>query len=338
MQGMQRLIPQVHFDLFTEVPEWFFADSMGGRYTYHRFASDVGLIQSSPFDEDIPATLQALKFQQSNQDHRMETAVDILRERQDQLVICDIAPSGIQAAKLACLPVILIENFTWDFIYAGYQAREPELVEIGAGLREIFDSADIQIQAKPMCKKVVDARTVEPVARKPRSSRSTIRHRLQIAEDIPVILVTMGGIEMQMAGQQYLKNFHNIDFILPGTADEVVRDDNLIRLPHHSGFYHPDLVNACDAVIGKLGYSTVAEVYHAGLPFAYIPRDNFPETRPMAEFVHTEMNAIALPYADFITGNWKDLPHRLLRLKRIQRTGPNGADQAAAIISGMISR
>lgn len=338
MQGLQRLIPQVHFDLFTDVPEWFFVDSMGGRFTYHRFASDVGLIQSSPFDEDIPSTLQALKFQLSNHEQRMETAVDILRERHDQLVICDIAPSGIQAAKLAGLPVILVENFTWDFIYAGYQAREPELSEIGADLREIFDRADIHIQAKPICQKIVTGYSVEPVARNPRSSRGTIRRRLRIAEDTPVILVTMGGIETQMAGQQYLKNFHNIDFILPGTADEVIRDNNLIRLPHHSGFYHPDLVNASDAVIGKLGYSTVAEVYHAGLPFAYIPRDNFPETRPMADFVHAEMNAIGLPYADFITGNWNDLPRRLLRLKRIQRTGPNGADQAAAIVSGMISR
>jgi hypothetical protein len=31
---------------------------------------------------------------------------------------------------------------------------------------------------------------------------------------------------------------------------------NLVLLPHHSGFYHPDLVNASDAVIGKVGYST----------------------------------------------------------------------------------
>ena len=37
-------------------------------------------------------------------------------------------------------------------------------------------------------------------------------------------------------------------------------EKNLILLPHHSVFFHPDLVNASDAVVGKLGYSTLAAV------------------------------------------------------------------------------
>ena len=30
--------------------------------------------------------------------------------------------------------------------------------------------------------------------------------------------------------------------------------------------FHPDLVNASDAVIGKAGYNTLAEVFYAGTP------------------------------------------------------------------------
>jgi len=124
---------------------------------------------------------------------------------------------------------------------------------------------------------------------------------------------------------------------LPGTSDRLQWDDNLIRLPHHSDFYLPDLVYASDAIIGKLGYGTVAEIYHAGIPFAYIPREGFAETPSMADFVQAEMKAIELSYADFSQGKWDDLPNRLLSLPRIERNSPNGADQTAEIISKMLT-
>lgn len=336
MQGLQRIIPHVHFDIFTEVPEWIFHSSMDFGYSYHRFASDVGLIQTSPFNEDLKATLHALKSARETREQRLEYAVQCLRENNNQLVICDIAPDGIQAAKMAGLPSVLVENFTWDFIYAGYEAMEPALKEFSLYLREIFDSADVHIQTKPVCQPDENAMQVEPVARNPKSSRQAIRKQMQIPEDAPAILVTGGGIGTQSDEFWKLKEFREIKFILPGTSDQARWDDNLIRLPHHSVFYLPDVVFASDAIIGKLGYSTVAEVYHAGLPFAYIPRDGFAETGPMAEFVQAEMNSIELSHADFFNGNWGDLPNRLVSLRRIERNRPNGADQIADIISKML--
>ncbi len=336
MQGLQRIIPHAHFDIFTEVPEWFFRSAMDFGYSYHRFASDVGLIQTSPFSEDLKATLDALKYARATQEQRLGYAVHRLRENNNQLVICDIAPDGIQAAKMAGLPSVLVENFTWDFIYAGYEAQEPALKEFSLYLREIFDSADVHIQTKPVCRVDENALQVEPVARNPKSSREAIRKQMQIPEDTPTILVTRGGIETQGDEFWKLKKFKDIKFILPGTSDQIRWDENLIQLPHHSFFYLPDVVYASDAIIGKLGYSTVAEIYRAGLPYAYIPRDGFAETRPMADFVQAEMNALELSYTDFANGNWGDLPGRLVSLPRIERKAPNGADQIADIISKML--
>ena len=58
-------------------------------------------------------------------------------------------------------------------------------------------------------------------------------------------------------------------------------------MPHHSAFYHPDLVNASDAVVGKLGYSTVAEAALAGVSYAYVPRNQFRETESFGKFRRT---------------------------------------------------
>jgi hypothetical protein len=90
-------------------------------------------------------------------------------------------------------------------------------------------------------------------------------------------------------------------------------------------------------VIGKLGYSTVAEVYQSGLPFAYIPRPTFPETPSMAEFARREMAALELAYEDFLQGSWGDLPEQLLSIPKRQPPAVNGADQTATILLEMYS-
>ncbi len=338
MQAIQRLIPSVQFELFTEAPEWFFQSSLGAGYTYHSFPGDVGLVQAGPFDEDLTATVQKLEWLRSTEKERLEIAARTLEERKVWLVLCDIVPFGIQVARKCGIPSVLIENFTWDFIYAGYEHREPELHAIGQQLHELFSLADFHIQTRPVCRSDEHALTVEPVSRRPKSSRAQTRSRLHLSDAEPVVLITQGGIETRLEGIEALKSFQDIRFILTGAADQVEWDANLIRLPHHSDFYTPDLVFASDAVIGKLGYGTVAEVYQAGLPYGYIPRDSFPETRPMADFVRTEMQAIELPYADFKDGKWGDIPNQLLKLPRIQRSGPNGADQIAEFVRSWLNR
>ena len=332
MQALRIRQPGVHFDLFTQAPEWFFQDALGDGFTYHEFASDVGLVQASPFSEDLPATVEKLKQANIYAHSQIIMAAKVLATNRCRLVVCDIAPLGIQAAHAASLPAVLVENFTWDFIYAGYINVEPGFTPFILDLKQIFRQADLHIQAIPAVQYDSDATQVQPVARPPIAVREDTRDRLGLTSDEKAILVTLGGIEEKYGGLAALKKYPFCKFILPGSADHFVREDNLILLPHHSGFYHPDLVQASDAVIAKLGYSTIAEVYQAGLPFAYIPRENFPETLPMAEFARRVMGALELTYAEFNSGEWRDLPEHLLQIPRFQRDGINGADQIADLL------
>ncbi|MFA5836350.1 MAG: hypothetical protein WC837_05285 [Bellilinea sp.] len=332
MQALQARLPNVHFDLFTQVPEWFFRDSVSAGFTYHNFASDVGLVQTSPFSEDLPATLAKLTHAKTTAHRQILQAAKILTERQCRLVVCDIAPVGIQAAHAAGLPAVLVENFTWDFIYAGYTDLEPGFIPFIQDFEQVFSQADLHIQAVPAVQTNSAAQQVQPVARRPVHQRADTRERLGVAPDEQVILVTVGGIEEKFSSLTELKKYAHCRFVLPGTSNQLLREDNLILLPHRSNFYHPDLVQASNAVIAKLGYSTVAEVYQAGLPFAYIPREKFPETPPLAEFAQCTMGAFELNYSDFSSGNWGNLPEQLLQTPKIQCDGINGADEIADLL------
>mgnify|MGYP000010554424 FL=1 len=135
-----------------------------------------------------------------------------------------------------------------------------------------------------------------------------------------------------------LKKQTDIHFIIPGTAQTERLQDNLILLPENSGYYHPDLINAADAVVGKVGYSTIAEIYQAGVPFGYSPRTHYRESKPLVDFVENHMSGFAIRETEFQNGDWIHRLTDLLALPRIQQDTPNGADQIAGFISTLLKK
>jgi hypothetical protein len=122
-------------------------------------------------------------------------------------------------------------------------------------------------------------------------------------------------------------------WVVPGGAgNHIERMGRIVRLPQHSGFYHPDLIWASDAVVGKVGYSTLAETFHAGLPFGYVVREGFRESPVLTTFIDECMSGIRITLSQLEDGSWAETLTDLLEMKRSYGTGPNGADQAAAFI------
>ena len=160
-----------HFDIYTLVPESFFQDSRVGNFTYHSLESDLGLVQQSPFEEDLDATLRTLETMIPFDDERVQTLAARLRESGAECVACDIAPIGIAAAKVAGIRSVLIENFRWDWIYEGYLESHPEFSKAIGYFNTLFSEADVHIQAKPICDAVDASLRSNVVSRMPRMPR-----------------------------------------------------------------------------------------------------------------------------------------------------------------------
>ena len=88
--------------------------------------------------------------------------------------------------------------------------------------------------------------------------------------------------------------------------------------------------------MGKVGYSTLAEVYHGGVPFGYIKRPHFQESEILAAYIQKHMNGIAIGEKEFEEGTWVSHLSELLALSSIQRRGPNGAEQVARFAYGLL--
>ena len=103
-------------------------------------------------------------------------------------------------------------------------------------------------------------------------------------------------------------------------------------LPHHSPVYHPDLVRAADVVVGKLGYSTVAEAYAAGTRFAYLPRPAFRESAVLEQFVRENLPSTPLDPAEFDDGRWTRILDALLASPKAPPQPSTAAKDAATAI------
>jgi hypothetical protein len=336
MAAIQDMAPTVEFEIFTQVPGWFFEDSLSRPYGYHAVLTDIGLVQKTSLDADLPATLQRLHAFFPLDHTLVSDLTHTVRALECGLVMCDIAPLGIAVSQAAGLPSVLVENFTWDWLYHEYVADHPQMDFYINYLHKLSSAATYRIQTEPVCSYHRAALVTQPVSRKPTAHPNQIRKQLGLSATAKVVLLTMGGIPMRYPFMPQLTEQHAVTFIIPGASESLQHHGNMVLLPHRTGLYHPDLVHACDAVIGKVGYSTLAEVYHAGLPFGYVARHDFRESPILSTYIAQHMHGFAIAPAQFEDGSWLSRLPQLLALPRLTRHEPNGADQVAQFICQLL--
>jgi len=336
MVALQEIDPAIQFDIFTQVPRRFFQDSLVQGFRYYHLCTDIGLVQTTSLRADLPVTVRHLDAFFPLDYVLITTLATLLRSASCALVLCDIAPMGIVAARAAGVPSVLVENFTWDWIYQGYVQEEPGFARHIAYLRTIFAAAEYHIQTAPVCCPCSADLTSLPVSRKPQHSPQQTRARLGIPMPAQAVLLTMGGVPEPYAFLSQLQHCRDISFVVLGVGDALEWRDNVVLLPHRSEIFSLDLIYACDAVVSKVGYSTLAEVYYAGVPFGYVVRQQFRETPVLASYITAHMSGLAITESAFHSGAWLSCLPNLLRLPRQPQREPRGAEHIARCVYGLV--
>ncbi|HLF57405.1 MAG TPA: hypothetical protein VI942_11220, partial [Thermoanaerobaculia bacterium] len=250
LAALREELPALEATLFTSVPRWFFSESLDFSFDYRELACDVGFVQRSAVEEDLGATIGRLaELWTDAEEFLLKGLLSQLVASRAEAVLCDIAPLGLVAAREAGIPSILVESFTWDWIYEGVLEREPRFAPWIRRLREAFELATLRIQTEPVCSPAPGATRVGPIARRPRTPRRAVRARLGIGGGRSMVLVSLGGIESRIAHLERLE-LPGVDFVVPGgvaAGEAEAPREGLVLLPHHTPIFHPDLVHAADA-------------------------------------------------------------------------------------------
>lgn len=320
------------FELFSTAQRWFFDESVEGLYGYHHVTTDVGLRQASALVHDARGTVAALDELLPFDDAWVEALAATVSEADCRAVLCDIAPLGIAVAKRAGLPSVLVENFTWPWLYESLVEDAPGLGVHASTLAGWFERAGVHVQTEPLCLASPSADfRAPPMSRPARATREDVRAALGIAADARVVVLTMGGVPEELPFLSRLRRLADVTFLVTGASQTLV-DGNLHLFAQDERLYMPDLVRAADAVVAKAGYSTIAEVWTEGRPMAFVTRADFRETGPLREWITSEMPGFEIPGSGFASGDWIDRVPELLDMQASGSQKESGADAVARFL------
>lgn len=314
--------------IVSTVPEFIFSQSSLD-VEYITLQTDVGFIQNNAFHIDIGKSCTALS---SFYPLKSGTVQDIAGRITDcSIILCDISPMGIAAGKAAGIKSVLIENFTWDWLYEPFARENPEIQPYIDYLKQLYSEADIHIQTEPVCYvKDCDLRC-GPIYRHGGKNTKVINNTIDNS-DRKKVLITLGGIPTETVFFEKLRNYSEYFFIISGQQKEERIGNNILLLDRMNTPYHPDLINFADLVVFKSGYSTLAECFQSGTSCIYVRRDNFKESQVLESFARKNLNSVSISEHEFSTGDWLDFIEDIDATKRTTAHNQNGADEIAQFL------
>ena len=326
--------PRVKLDIYTQTAAEFFHGSLSVPVNVFACQTDVGLIQKTPFEADLQASAASIADFLRFDSHNLRLMADFLRKRRTHLVLCDISPLGVMVAHTAGLKSVLIENFTWDWIYAGFFGQLPVFERLAENMSLIFSQVDMRIKTDPVCDPAGPHDLhVGPLARKPRRKSQAVRKALGVPQDHALVLLTQGGISSPTPFIERLINTPGVTFIVTG-AQESKRIRNLVLLKNDASRYLPDELAACDVIVSKVGYSTLAEAWRAGIPVLAIQRPGWRESSVLEAFVRQHLPSSLITEADYLKGCW--LESHLPGLLKMPRRPPADPDRGLQLVTEAI--
>lgn len=291
----------------SEAPAWIF----GARNASVDCATarvDPGLLQPNGLDIDLAASLAAHEAFLADWASVVRREAGALRELGATLVVADIPAVAFAAAAAVGVPAFGVTNFGWDWILDEFASAEPrwgapvalhrEAYGLATGLFRLPFHGDLS--AFPG---IVDAPLLVNRATRPREAS---RRALGVAagERRPLVLLSFGGLGPVAFAAGSGEDLSGFVFLGSGPAPKGLEAD-WIPLAQPAPIPHEDVMAACDAVIGKPGYSTVAEAIAHGTRFLHLPRDGFREAAPLVEGLRRYARSSPMPREDFAAGRWR---------------------------------
>ena len=288
----------------TDAPAWLFPGQVEPLPS-PGWPVDVGVAQRDGLDMDIPMTRTRWEAFGRCLDERAAVEADLLRRHAVQIVLADVPPLAFAAAARAGLPSAGMTNFTWDWIYDGWEGFAPIVNRVRAAYRHAdlllrLPFHPIEPSAFAAFNRVED---VPLVARRASRSREDLRRELSIPLDARAVLLSFGGFDAASLDLQALGAWSNYLFLwTPSDAARVGKAPANVRCLPRRQLDYPSLVAACDAVVTKPGYGIVADILANRVPALYTDRGPFREYPVLAQALEQHGRARYVPQAEVRAG------------------------------------
>ncbi len=344
LRALRARRPDLRLIVRTTVPRWLFEVSVDG-IEYDPVECDTGIVQIDSLRLDEAATIDKAEAFYATFDARVAREADALRESRTALIVGDIPPLAPAAAAAAGLRSILIGNFTWDWIYAGYAEFSIGATHLLDRIRDAYRRTTLALRLpmhggfEPM---LAATRDIPFIARHAVHSRHEVAQRFGLPADRPIALVSFGGHGLHDLAPDDLARNDRYTILTTARHPFTKRPaPNVFTLDereiYRDGFRYEDLVAAADVVVTKPGYGIVAEAIANDTAILYTSRGHFVEYEVMVEALPRLTRCRYIPMPDLLRGHWQGHLDRLLELPPVAvKPATNGAEVAADTILAML--
>jgi hypothetical protein len=342
--------PATRVQVRTSAARWLFDLTVRGTVDCVSVVTDPGVAQIDSLRIDMPGTVRgAVEFYQ-DVDARVADEARALAESGATLVVADVPPLALAAARRARVPAVALSNFTWDWIYDGFGGALGEARWVPDRIRELQRGSREALRL-PMHGGFAgfDRLTDLPlVARRSRREPGEVRERLGLPAT-PVVLVSFGGFGLRdlplerIAGEApFVLVTTDTDGGTAGGARRLVRSTEAgVRIVgehalYERGLRYEDLVAAADVVVSKPGYGIVSECAANGTALLYTSRGAFAEYDVLVREMPALLRCAFIEQRELRAGRWHPHVARLLEAPRPARPDANGAEVAAGRLLALI--
>lgn len=219
----------------------------------------------------------------------------------------------------------MVANFTWEWILAHgpHASRAGDLIRF---FSTCTAKATWCFLTWPACEEVSHPTPVPVglVGKTCRVDRTEVRRLMHLDQAQHVALVTFGGSVPPQVNMSALE--------AQGLAVWDARPTRWPDCASDPPIPHACLVQASDVVVGKLGYSTLAEALIHGTPFLWVRRPDWPEEQILEKALSLIPHR-ALTWGEVQGMEWGGLALDLARTPRPCGQIPYGASQIATLLS-----
>lgn len=302
-----RHIPEsIDIEIVGTTPLWLIESALQRPFRYHSLLHDIGIVQKTPLEQDIPETAARWTEMLSKYPAMAETEANRLRDRNVGLTLGDISPFSRAVSDCLNVPNIIVANFSWDWILAPHVNTVPQIEETIERMTTYFSRCDLMLKTDLDGDLSVfpHQERIPLVARSARQPRPETRVALGIDAETPLVLVSFGGHDQSAIPDNAFESYRDLTFLLLREGSPPAAN---VRTLRPDAWFHPDLMAACDVTFGKLGYGLVGEALSHRKPIFHVQRDGFPETAVIESALPHYLPNIRISQDDFEAGRWDGL-------------------------------
>ncbi|MBF0588647.1 MAG: hypothetical protein HQL53_05920 [Magnetococcales bacterium] len=323
-----------------KLPEAVIADKLGLPFSLDPHNRDIGILQSDPITEDLPATREALAALHHDWDGALAKEMAAMSAWKPDLVLADVPYLPIAAASRLGIPVLALSSLSWDAVTTPYFPDDRDVAFWATQMRDAYAMADLVLMPEPaMLPGPFKRREVLPPIVEPGCcDKAHLRRALGIdrQDDRPLVFVSLGGFPLREVPDAAWARQSDIIWLV--NHAQIVEQENIRATRRLVDWAFRDISASVDVVVGKPGYNTAVESVAHQVPFLFARRGVFPDEPPICDWLARHSNALELPKDRFWQGDWSEGVRRLLAQGFPPKPPLDGAELAAGIVAEWLLR